>query len=1174
MEVIELLSDDEVEGSPVRRHRRRFHRSGNSSAGTGAREAAPGAGAGDAEPRGEGRSPAGGDGDVIVIDGESRERSAGTKPSSIERRAVANPYAKRRSKSAAEQAASKTGSAEVNDDTEAGAKAGNARPVENPYEKKRKTAEPPRRQPRKARPKPKEPPGKRELQAGLLFEEDDLQSSNPKPPPPKKSPFSSTKSGYDEGDASTGDDAENDILTAPPSARAYAQHQLATRTAHGLPPVLYHDPDFAVGNPAAVDGTAKGGKTDDYDPVSIAPPKCRCRPPRPCKLAYSTKAGPNLDRPYYCCTRKSGCNHFSWAFTSHMLHWYRFGPHNGHVLVKPQRGFRAEDLVQGKVGDCWFLSALAVVAEREDLIGRLIGAAAKASDNYGVIEVKLFVDGYWKTVIVDDFLPCLIDQRGEKEDRDNIQLALQQSLVAAGMDPAWHQSKSNKRDAKPSRTSSKFDSHAIADRCQRTLDQIHDFLHHDRFGKDPSCRSHPRSSFGDHGSGPLDRRIVTSDLAYSKARHNQLWVPFVEKAYAKIHGSYRAISGGHVEEAFLDLTGAPTAVYNFDHHDFNPRRFWGELLSFRRKRFPMGCGTDRSQAGIVGMHAYSILDVREVKNVGADFFRDKLASGTLGNVSGFTELDGTVRLLRIRNPHGQGEGEFSDKSPIWERLMANKNVTWKGSKGTVDLTAPQSPELKRTMVNDGTFWIDYDSFLMGFSNVDVVLAFQGNHAKSFGSSFPTKKSNHRCTRAFEVSAVGRQPGEGRSYNDKVEIFVMCIQKTRRGASLGRVDRKKSYKASDVGILVGERSNSSEHDRVELGAVDGRFFGLNRNGHIRLQLNRSNPNKRLIVMPVSFGHPSATDEERSFVIRVVADSPLLVNELSKPPEIHIAMDKFCFGDQKVMALGNAGTSRHRGTQGAKTVLMECKLGKSFLYKVVRLDFLAGGGGAVLLYLIVNKESLSQMKQKSKAVSFSIEINCRGMVCRTVEGLVTHEVISKGKKFEAAWRRFSLQFNGENRTRLLAAVVQGGQDHQMGSIKCSASSHEQDENTAVNGPMSMFVQTSTKETSNEKYHFACYDEFGIFASVETSTHSILSDSIDLSMNSKNPHEHQFGVIELDNSTNMLPGIGHDLDAAILASIKENHRMNTKEVNDQDSQSSFCQDIEKAIALSLQKDINPKD
>ena len=507
------------------------------------------------------------------------------------------------------------------------------------------------------------------------------------------------------------------------------------------------------------------------------------------------------------------------------------------------------------------LGALAVVAERDDLINRLVGAS-KDSDKFGVIEVRLFVDGYWKTIVIDNFLPCIIDSQNEKKEDDEIKLALQRSLFEAGFDSsciADTATEHTKRNVNSqNQSSSRFDPSAIADECRTTLHEIHEFLHHDRSTKDPTYRGSKQSSTA------LNRRATTSDLAYSKAKHNQLWVPFIEKAYAKMHGSYRAISGGHVAEAFLDLTGAPTAVYNFDHHNFNPRSFWSDLMRFRQKRLPMGCGTSQSQEGIVGMHAYSILDVREVKNVGAEFFYDKIATGTLGNVSGFTDLDGTVRLLRIRNPHGQGEwkGEFSDKSSVWQRLLAHKNSS--GNR-CVDLTKPMSPELERTHKNDGTFWIGYDDFLMGFSNVDVLLAFQGNHAKSFASNFPPKTSNHRSRRAFELSVVGLQPGET-STNDEVEVFVMCIQKTRRGSYHGRADRKKSYKASDIGILVGQAENGSTDDEnAELGnSVDGRFFGLTRNGHIRLVMSRRDIGKRMIVMPVSFGHPAATDEGLSFV----------------------------------------------------------------------------------------------------------------------------------------------------------------------------------------------------------------------------------------------------------------------------------------------------------------------
>eukprot|EP00980_Cylindrotheca_fusiformis_P029856 scaffold23961_cov230-Cylindrotheca_fusiformis.AAC.1 len=323
---------------------------------------------------------------------------------------------------------------------------------------------------------------------------------------------------------------------------------------------------------------------------------------------------------------------------------------------------------------------------------------------------------------MDNFLPCFIDESSEQE----LHRALQASVGCHAQGVGFH--------SKSKVSSSSEDPFAIADACRTVLDNTIEFLEQDTSrleGRVVNRMKLPRF---------LERPVTSDDLAYSKARGNQLWVPVLEKAYAKSHGCYHAISGGHIAEAFLDLTGAPTLSYVFDEKDFDPRSFWCNLMNYRRQQLPMGCSTSNTGVGIIGMHAYSILDIQEVANIEPSFFQETGVAH--GNVSGFTSFDGKLRLLRIRNPHGKGEwqGDFSDKSAVWEKLLRYQQ---------------QGDEsfLYRTMTNDGSFWIDYDNFLMAFHSVDVVLAFLGNYAKSFTSSFPAKTSNHRCARAFEVSVL-------------------------------------------------------------------------------------------------------------------------------------------------------------------------------------------------------------------------------------------------------------------------------------------------------------------------------------------------------------------------------------------------------------------------------------
>lgn len=82
---------------------------------------------------------------------------------------------------------------------------------------------------------------------------------------------------------------------------------------------------------------------------------------------------------------------------------------------------------------------------------------------------------------------------------------------------------------------------------------------------------------------------------FSRSHGNELWVLLLEKAYAKVHGSYKSIVGGIPHEAMMDLTGCPTVSFNFA-EDYvqeliKKQKLWQMLVKYDKESYLMSGGT-------------------------------------------------------------------------------------------------------------------------------------------------------------------------------------------------------------------------------------------------------------------------------------------------------------------------------------------------------------------------------------------------------------------------------------------------------------------------------------------------------------------------------------------------------------------------------------------------------
>ncbi|XP_008940909.1 PREDICTED: calpain-3 [Merops nubicus] len=243
--------------------------------------------------------------------------------------------------------------------------------------------------------------------------------------------------------------------------------------------------------------------------------------------------------------------------------------------------------------------------------------------------------------------------------------------------------------------------------------------------------------YGDWVDVVIDDCLPTynNQLVFTKSsQRNEFWSALLEKAYAKLHGSYEALKGGNTTEAMEDFTGGVTEFYEIrdapkdiykimkhaidrgslmassidDHLGFSygsaPRSDIGELIARMVKNqenaqmshptvdyqgtderpawtiMPMQYET-RMSCGLVKGHAYSVTAVEETTFKGEK-----------------------IRLVRLRNPWGQVEwnGPWSDKSEEWNFVNEAEKI-----------------RLQHKIVEDGEFWISFQDFMRHFTKLEI-----------------------------------------------------------------------------------------------------------------------------------------------------------------------------------------------------------------------------------------------------------------------------------------------------------------------------------------------------------------------------------------------------------------------------------------------------------------------
>ncbi|XP_019405119.1 PREDICTED: calpain-13 [Crocodylus porosus] len=264
---------------------------------------------------------------------------------------------------------------------------------------------------------------------------------------------------------------------------------------------------------------------------------------------------------------------------------------------------------------------------------------------------------------------------------------------------------------------------------------------------------------------------------------NEFWPSLLEKAYAKLRGSYQNLHWGYISEALVDFTGGVQLQLDLKAPVFKLEEV---LKAADKSCCLMGCVTPGRQSsgnielknGLVQGHAYTVTGARKIPY-----------------------KNGSEHIIRLWNPWGHGEwkGPWSDGSANWNQVPTEQRRALCEEK------------------DDGEFWMSCQDFRNQFSKVCVCnstptfLDFGDQHNTAwFVDTYANQWVRGR-------TAGGSKPQNAEAFSRNPQYFIKVVD----------ADQKKNNIV--VSLMQKPPNNAQDTPKLAIGffifQVEPQFQGL-------------------------------------------------------------------------------------------------------------------------------------------------------------------------------------------------------------------------------------------------------------------------------------------------------------------------------------------------------------